>query len=71
LLASQLYFYIKEKIIKDYSDEKISFIGKKEVGEYLINLFFSYGALFKWDKLIKSSTGEELNPEYWVRQFAS
>ena len=71
LLASQLYFYIKEKIIKDNSDKKISFIGKKEVGEYLINLFFSYGALLKWDKLIKSSTGEDLNPEYWVTQFAS
>lgn len=69
LLASQLYFYIKEKVLKNNSDEIISFIDKKEVGEYLINLFFSYGALFKWDKLIKSSTGEELNPEYWVRQF--
>ena len=71
LLASQLYFYIKEKALKDNSDEKISFIGNKEVGQYLINLFFSYGALYKWDKLVKSSTGEELNPEYWVKQFAS
>ncbi len=71
LLASQLYFFIKEKVINDNSNEKISFIGKKEVGQYLTNLFFSYGALFSWDKLIKSSTGEPLNPEYWVKQFAS
>ncbi|MCB0742677.1 MAG: M2 family metallopeptidase, partial [Ignavibacteriae bacterium] len=70
LLASQLYFYIKEKVLNDKNNELISFIGKKEVGEYLKNLFFSYGALFKWDKLIKTSTGEELNPEYWVKQFA-
>ncbi|MCB9248448.1 MAG: M2 family metallopeptidase [Ignavibacteriales bacterium] len=70
LLASQLYFYIKEKVLNDKKNELISFIGKKEVGEYLKNLFFSYGALFKWDKLIKTSTGEELNPEYWVKQFA-
>lgn len=69
LLASQLYFFIKEKVLKNTSSEKISFIGKKEVGDYLKNLFFSYGALFKWDKLIISSTGEELNPEYWVKQF--
>ncbi len=69
LLASQLYFFIKEKVIKDDALEKTSFIGKEEVGEYLEKLFFSYGALFKWDKLIKTSTGEELNPEYWVRQF--
>jgi Zn-dependent M32 family carboxypeptidase len=58
-------------VLKDNSDEIISFIGKKEVGEYLKNLFFSYGALFKWDKLIQTSTGEELNPEYWIKQFAS
>lgn len=69
LLASQLYFYVKEKVLQDNSNEIISFIGKKEVGDYLKNLFFSYGALFKWDKLIKSSTGEDLNPEYWIRQF--
>jgi peptidyl-dipeptidase A len=69
LLASQLYFFIKEKVLKNTSSEEISFIGKKEVGDYLKNLFFSYGALFKWDKLIISSTGEELNPEYWVKQF--
>ncbi len=69
LLASQLYFYIKEKVLKDNSEEVKSFVGEKKVGEYLINLFFSYGALLKWDKLIKKSTGEELNAEYWIKQF--
>ena len=71
LLASQLYSYIKEKVIKDTENEHSAFIGKSDVGEYLKNLFFSYGALFKWDKLVKSSTGEELNPDYWIKQFAS
>ena len=71
LLASQLYFYIKEKVLNDKSDSQISFIGEKEVGEYLKSLFFSYGALYKWDKLIKTSTGEELNPDYWIKQFAN
>lgn len=71
LLASQLYFYTKEKVLKNNSSENISFVGKQEVGEYLINLFFSYGALFKWDKLVKNSTGEELNPNYWIKQFVN
>jgi len=71
LLASQLYSYIKEKVLNDMSAEMTSFIGKKDVGEYLKKLFFSYGALLRWDKLIQSSTGEELNPEYWFKQFAS
>ena len=70
LLASQLYFFIKEKVLKDSSSEMASFVNKKEIGEYLKNLFFSYGALYKWDKLVKNSTGEELNPEYWIKQFA-
>jgi len=70
ILASQLYYYIKEKVLTDNSDELISFIGKKDVGEYLKNLFFSYGALFKWDKLVKNSTGEELTTQYWLKQFA-
>jgi peptidyl-dipeptidase A len=70
LLASQLYYYIKEKVLNDTGKEIASFIGQKDVGEYLKNLFFSYGALFKWDKLIKTSTGEELNSEYWISQFA-
>jgi len=69
LLASQLYYYIKTKILKNNSNEQISFVRKKEVGEYLVNLFFSYGSIYKWDKLIKASTGEKLNLNYWVKQF--
>jgi peptidyl-dipeptidase A len=71
LLASQLYFYIKEKVLKDDSSEMASFVNKDDVGEYLKNLFFSYGALYKWDKLIKTSTGEDLNPDYWIKQFVN
>ena len=70
LLASQLYYYLKEKVLKDSSKEMVSFVNKKEVGDYLTNLFFSYGALYKWDELVQKSTGEELNPEYWIKQFA-
>jgi len=68
-LASQLYFYINHKVLKNPESELSSFVGKKDVGEYLKNLFFSYGSIYKWDKLIKSATGEELNPEYWIKQF--
>ena len=70
LLASQLYTYIKNKVIKNKSEEMISFVKNLDVGEYLINMFFSYGSLLKWDKLIKTATGEELNPLYWIKQFS-
>ncbi|MEE9429575.1 MAG: M2 family metallopeptidase [Melioribacteraceae bacterium] len=71
LLASQLYFYINEKVLGNSDDQLSSFVNKKEVGEYLKNLFFSYGSIYKWDKLIKTATGEELSIKHWIKQFAN
>jgi len=68
LLASQLYFYIKDKVLKTEKDSP-GFVREKDAGEYLKNLFLSYGAVFKWDKLIKNATGEELTPVYYAKQF--
>lgn len=70
LLASQLYFYITEKVLK-LGNNDTSFNNHSEVGEYLKNLFFSYGALFKWDKLIKHATGTELSAKHYARQFVN
>lgn len=67
LLASQLYGFIKSKVLQ--SDKNESFVNKKEVGEYLINLFFSYGSVVNWKELIVKSTGEELTPKYYAEQF--
>ncbi len=69
ILASQLYYYISEKVlVKDFPDD-LSFAGEKNVGEYLKNLFFSYGALYPWNELIEKATGEKLTPKYYARQF--
>ncbi|MCP4970961.1 MAG: carboxypeptidase M32, partial [Arcobacter sp.] len=57
------------KVLRNSTDELSSFVNKKEVGEYLKNLFFSYGSIYKWDKLIKTATGEDLTPNYWIKQF--
>ncbi len=46
LLASQLYYYIKEKVLKDNSNEMASFVNKKDVGEYLNKSF-----LLLWSSL--------------------
>lgn len=68
LLASQLYFYIKDKVIKS-NDSEISFNNEPQVGEYLKHLYFSYGSLYRWDELIENATGENLNPKYYAMQF--
>ncbi len=69
MLASQLYYYILEKVLGKKFPEDESFAGKEEVGKYLKHLFFEYGALYKWDKLIEKATAEKLSPEYYARQF--
>lgn len=69
LLASQLYFYISEKVIKTTNGKPQSFANDKNVGAYLKHLFFSYGAMYHWSELIKKATGEELTPKYYAMQF--
>ncbi|MBU2491013.1 MAG: peptidase M3 [Bacteroidetes bacterium] len=71
LLASQLYYYITEKVIKSDSSQPQSFAENKNVGAYLKHLFFSYGAMYHWSELIKKATGEELTPKYYARQFVN
>lgn len=69
LLASQLYYYINGKVLKLQENDFSSFTGRKEAGDYLKHLFFSYGTLYPWNDLIEKSTGEKLNVDYYVNQF--
>lgn len=69
LLASQLYDYITTKVLKSETYPEESFVDKPEVGEYLKNLFFSYGALYPWNEMIEKSTGEQLSPKFYAKQF--
>ena len=69
LLASQLYYFIKDKVLKNKTDIRDGFYGQKDLGEYLKNLFFAYGALYPWDDLIKKATGENLTAKYYAMQF--
>ncbi len=69
ILASQLYRYISEKVLDGKFPENYSFAGRKDVGEYLKHLFFEYGAVYRWDKLVVTATAEELTPKYYAEQF--
>jgi peptidyl-dipeptidase A len=69
LLASQLNHYICKKVLNLNDIHNESFHNKKDVGEYLKHLFFSPGALYKWDELIVKSTGEPLTAKYYAQQF--
>jgi len=66
LFASQLHCYIIKNILKgNYSYQR-----NPEIGEYLKEKVFKSGAIFPWKEHIKYATGENLNIEYFVKQFA-
>lgn len=68
LLASQLQNFISTNVISENHSKDFS---GKEIGEYLINRFFKFGASLSWNELIKNATNEELNISYFINEFAN
>lgn len=68
LLASQLYYYVKNKVLRTEQPWE-ALTEEKNIGEYFKNLFFSYGSLFHWNTLIEKATGEKLTPKHYFNQF--
>jgi len=66
LLASQLHNKIVTDILKE---REASYVGHKEIGEYLKENVFEAGAVYRWNDMIKRATGEELTAKYFVAQF--
>jgi len=69
LLASQLHNHIVHKVLKLKSDENISYVGQRKVGDFLRKKVFEVGAVYHWNKMIERATGEPLTPKYFVTQF--
>jgi peptidyl-dipeptidase A len=69
LLASQLHNYITHEILKLRSDKDLSYITRRELGDFLRKKVFEAGALYHWNEMIKRATGENLTPKYFVEQF--
>jgi len=69
LLASQLHNHIVHKVLKLKSDENVSYVGQRKVGDFLRKKVFEVGAVYHWNKMIERATGEPLTPKYFVSQF--
>jgi len=69
LLASQLYYYIVEHILKSEDYKFQSFANNKSIGDYLKTRVFSVGSKYYWNTMIEKATGEKLTPRYYARQF--
>jgi Oligoendopeptidase F len=69
LLASQLYYYIAEKVLKSAHPESESFTNKPAAGKFLVDKVFKPGTRYSWNAMIEHATGEKLTAKYYARQF--
>jgi len=69
LLASQLHHHIVHNILMLKSDKNVSYVGRKEVGDFIRKKIFEPGAVYHWSEMIRRATGEPLTPKYFVEQF--
>jgi len=69
LLASQLHHHIVHDVFKLDSDNNVSYVGDKDLGDYLRREVLAPGARYHWNDMIERATGEPLTPKYFVEQF--
>jgi peptidyl-dipeptidase A len=69
LFASQLHHHIVHNVLMLESDEDVSYVGQKKVGEFLNENVFQPAAVYHYNEMIKWATGEPLTPKYFVAEF--
>jgi len=69
LFASQLHYHIVHKVLKLESDEDVSYVGRKKLGDFLRTKVLGPGAVYHWNEMIARATGQTLTPKYFVEQF--
>jgi peptidyl-dipeptidase A len=69
LLASQLFYYISDNVLKNPDYKNVSFVNKPEVGKYLNEKVFMPGCRYEWNDMILHATGEKLTAKYYAKQF--
>ena len=71
LLASQLSYYITEKVLKQTDLKAQSFAKNEEIGKFLMDKVFKPGRTLYWNDMIEQATGEKLTAKYYARQFVT
>lgn len=69
LFASQLYYAINKNVLKQDPAKSNSWVGRKEVGDFLKKNVFGVGARYYWNDMIEKATGEKLTAKYYAMQF--
>jgi peptidyl-dipeptidase A len=68
LLGEWMTSHITAHLERELGDRALA-SGRPEVGEFLKDRLFRYGASRDWNSVLVEGTGEGLNPGYFVRQF--
>jgi len=71
LLASQLFYYVCDNVLKTKEYNNQSFAGKPEVGKFFKEKVFAPGARYYWNDMIEKATGEKLTAKYYAKQFVN
>ncbi|TFG76734.1 MAG: peptidase M3 [Chrysiogenales bacterium] len=69
LLASQLFYHISGPVLKSPDPDDQCFVGRTEVGRFLIEQVFKPGRRRPWNEMIERACGEKLTAKYYARQF--
>ena len=68
LFANQVLHAIARDVLNGVDPAKASFVGKKEVGEFLKARIFTPGRSLDWNGLTKHATGEVLNAKAFAAE---
>lgn len=71
LLASQLHAHICRDVLKSDDPRNEAYIGRTEVGTWLIDHIFKPGSTLLWNDMIENATGEKLTAKYYAEQFVN
>ncbi len=71
MMASQLHHYMVATIPAMKTDKEISYVGKKDIGNYMRKNVFEPGNVYHFNEMIKNATGEYLTPKYFVEDFVN
>ncbi len=71
LLASQLHSHICNSILKSENSKLEAYVGRAEVGTFLIDNIFKPGRTMLWNDMIENATGEKLTAKYYAEQFVN
>jgi peptidyl-dipeptidase A len=69
LFASQVHHTIARDVLGGVAPAKANYVGKRRVGEYMMEKVFAPGKTLPWDELTRHATGARLNPKAFAADF--